>query len=126
VGSALIGNGIGRPAQQWNLDVQVDVDNAGSLGLAGLVLGDLLAVRDLDVRHNAGYRRGWTTVGVVVTTTSPRPGHGVGLMPILCVPDQYVSVQVQADTHVGVTAELLTSAVSASAVSTSALLTVER
>jgi hypothetical protein len=107
VGSALIGNGIGRPAHQWSLDVQLDAAAAGALGLAGLVLGDLLAVRNLDVRHNAGYRRGWTTVGVVVTTTSPRPGHGVGLMPILCVPERHVSVRMQPDTHAGVTADLL-------------------
>ncbi|HEY2674856.1 MAG TPA: DUF4438 domain-containing protein [Rugosimonospora sp.] len=107
VGSALIGNGIGRPAHQWNLDVQVDADGAAALGLAGLLLGDLLAVRDLDVRHNAGYRRGWTTIGVVVTTTSPRPGHGVGLMPILCVPAGHASLRVEPDAHTGVTAALL-------------------
>ena len=101
VGSALIGNGLGRPAHQWSLDVQVGES------LSKLALGDLLAVDNLDVRHNAGYRRGWTTVGVVVTTTSPRPGHGVSLMPILCGPPGSVSLDVDAETHTGVTAEAL-------------------
>jgi len=38
--------------------------------------GDLVAVSDLDVRYNMGYRRGWLTVGVVVHGASPLPGHG--------------------------------------------------
>lgn len=107
ISSALIGNGIGRPAHQWDLDVQVDEAGSAALGLARLALGDLLAVRNLDVRHNVGYRRGWTTVGVVVTTVSPRPGHGAGLMPFLCVPDALIDVSADPDSHVGVTTELL-------------------
>lgn len=108
VGSKLIGNGIGRPAHQWDLDLQVTTHTAATVGLEHLCIGDLVAVDGLDVRHNAGYRRGWVTVGVVTTTTSPRPGHGVGLMPILCVPQQVVSVDVQPVEHQGVTADLLT------------------
>lgn len=108
VESKLIGNGIGRPAHQWDLDLQVDFGNAEALGLSGLVIGDLVAVENLDVRHNTGFRRGWLTVGVVVTTTSPRPGHGAGLMPILCVPAASITVVVRPDGHTGVTAELLT------------------
>jgi hypothetical protein len=86
VPSALVGNGIGRPAELWDLDLSVDVAIAPPLGLAGLRLGDLVAVDDLDVRHNAGYRRGWRTVGIVVHGASPQPGHGPGLMPLLCAP----------------------------------------
>lgn len=108
VPSKLIGNGIGRPAHQWDLDLQVDATTAAAVGLEGLELGDLVAVDNLDVRHNAGYRRGWVTVGVVVATTSPRAGLGPGLMPILCVPQQVIDVTVQYTDHVGVTAELLT------------------
>jgi hypothetical protein len=110
VGPKLIGNGIGRPAHQWDLDLQVTADTAAGLGLEHLRTGDLVAVQDLDVRHNTGYRRGWVTVGVVDTTTSPRPGHGAGLMPILCVPGQVLDLDVQPVTHVGVTADLLTAA----------------
>ena len=107
VGSKLIGNGIGRPAQQWNLDLQVDARTAPSWQLDHLSIGDLIAVQNLDVRHNAGYRAGWTTVGVVLTTTSPRPGHGPAVMPILCLPSNQVICRVQADDHVGVTAAML-------------------
>ncbi len=107
VGSKLIGNGIGRPAQQWNLDLQVDASSAQRWGLEQLSIGDLLAVQNLDVRHNAGYRAGWTTVGVVLTTGSPRPGHGPALMPILCLPSDRVRCTVQATDHSGVTAATL-------------------
>lgn len=109
VGSKLIGNGIGRPAHQWDLDLQVDKAIATDHGLGALAIGDLVAVRNLDVRHNAGYRSGWLTIGVALTTTSPRPGHGVGLMPILCLPETAAQVEVRAEDHVGVTADILAS-----------------
>lgn len=107
VPSKLIGNGIGRPAHQWDLDLQVTASTAAALGLAKLAIGDLLAVQDLDVRHNAGFRRGWLTLGVAVTTGSPRPGHGVGVMPILCGPATAFEVDVRADDHVGITSSML-------------------
>ena len=109
VGSKIIGNGIGRPAHQWDLDLQVDADTAAGLGLEALAIGDLVAVDNLDVRHNVGYRSGWVTIGVAVTTTSPRPGHGVGLMPILSVPRAVLELDVRPDDHSGVTSELLAS-----------------
>ncbi|HET7326374.1 MAG TPA: DUF4438 domain-containing protein [Nocardioidaceae bacterium] len=84
--SRVVGNGVGRPVEQWDLDLQVDRDTAPTLGLSDLALGDLVAVTDLDVRHNAGYRRGWRTIGVVVHGASPQPGHGPGLMPLFCGP----------------------------------------
>ncbi|OFE14375.1 DUF4438 domain-containing protein [Humibacillus sp. DSM 29435] len=108
VGSEVVGNGLGRPAHQWDLDLQVDASNADRLGLHRLAIGDLVAVADLDVRRNAGYRRGWVTLGVVVTTTSPRPGHGVGMMPIFSAPRATVELEVRPDDHVGVSASLLT------------------
>jgi hypothetical protein len=83
VAGRLAGNGIGRPAQQWDVDLAFP---AGDPVLAVLRLGDLLAVSDLDVRHNIGYRRGWVTVGVVVHGDSPQPGHGPGLTPVLTGP----------------------------------------
>lgn len=110
VGSKLIGNGIGRPAHQWDLDLQVTADTSASLGLQQLRIGDLVAVQDLDVRHNTGYRRGWVTIGVVTTTVSPRPGHGAGLMPILCIPEHVLTLDLQPAHHVGVTADLLSAA----------------
>lgn len=79
----LAGNGIGRPAHQWDVDLAFP---AGDPVLAALRLGDLLAVTDLDVRHNIGFRRGWMTVGVIVHGDSLQPGHGPGLTPVLTGP----------------------------------------
>ena len=83
VPSRLAGNGIGRPAQMWDVDLAFP---AGDETLAALRLGDLLAIADLDVRHNMGFRRGWMTVGVVVHGDSPQPGHGPGVTPVLTGP----------------------------------------
>jgi hypothetical protein len=96
IGSYAIGNGVGRPVEQWDLDIQVDAATAPGLGLADLVLGDLVAVDDLDVRHNVGYRRGYRTIGIVVHGGSAQPGHGPGLMPILCGPAEAFDVRVDA------------------------------
>jgi len=104
--SHTIGNGVGRPIEQWDLDIQADVTVAASLGLADLRLGDLVAVDDLDVRHNAGYRRGYRTVGVIVHGASPQPGHGPGLMPILCGPRDALAVHMDAH-HRGLTEDAL-------------------
>ncbi|PKW26587.1 DUF4438 domain-containing protein [Phycicoccus duodecadis] len=79
----LAGNGVGRPAHQWDVDLAFP---AGDPVLAVLRLGDLVAVTDLDVRHNIGYRRGWVTVGVVIHGDSPQPGHGPGVTPVLTGP----------------------------------------
>jgi hypothetical protein len=106
IGSYAIGNGVGRPVEQWDLDIQVDASTAPGLGLADLVLGDLVAVDDLDVRHNAGYRSGYRTIGVVVHGGSAQPGHGPGLMPILCGPADGFDVRVDA-AHQGLTESAL-------------------
>lgn len=84
----LAGNGVGRPAHQWDVDLAFA---AGDPVLAVLRLGDLVAVTDLDVRHNIGYRRGWLTVGVVVHGDSPQPGHGPGVTPVLTGPASAVA-----------------------------------
>lgn len=105
--SFLAGNGIGRPAHQWDIDIQVDASSADQFALGKLRLGDLLAISNLDVRHNAGYRRGWTTVGLIVHGSSPQPGHGPGLMPILCGPTDRVSLRHETDSHQGLTFDAL-------------------
>jgi hypothetical protein len=104
--SHVVGNGLGRPAPMWDLDLSVTARNLVTW-TPRLLLGDLAAVRDLDVRHNAGYRRGWTTIGVVVHGGSPLPGHGPGLMPILCGPSEAIELHIDAQSHTGVTADLL-------------------
>lgn len=107
VPSKVAGNGIGRPAAAWDLDLQLTAGApAGDSqlpGADGLLLGDLVAVTDLDARHNMGYRRGWLTIGVVVHGTSPLPGHGPGITPLLTGPVSVLSPAVDATGHTGLT-----------------------
>jgi Domain of unknown function (DUF4438) len=110
VPSKLAGNGIGRPSVSWDLDLQLR--RAGAHGAdreAGdqdgeeLLLGDLVAVSDLDVRYNMGYRRGWLTVGVVVHGASPLPGHGPGITPVLSGPADALRARPDGAAHTGLT-----------------------
>jgi hypothetical protein len=96
VPSKLAGNGIGRPAVGWDLDLQLGADE-------DVLLGDLVAVADLDARFNLGYRRGWLTVGVIVHGASPLPGHGPGITPILTGPAEVLRAAPDPVGHVGLT-----------------------
>jgi plasmid stability protein len=128
----LAGNGIGRPAASWDLDLQLTADDLATGGPAGsaaagaasaggaaaggaaargvapagpeVLLGDLIAVTDIDARYNMGYRRGWLTVGVVVHGPSPLPGHGPGITPILTGPSAALQPLPDAAGHTGLTA----------------------
>lgn len=91
--SKLAGNGIGRPAVSWDVDLQA----------GGLRLGDLVAITGLDARHNMGYRHGWLTVGVVVHGASPLPGHGPGVTPILTCPAAVITIVEDGAGHSGLT-----------------------
>jgi hypothetical protein len=112
VPSRLAGNGIGRPAVGWDLDLQLPPPGPGGPQHAAsgdpppgdLALGDLVAVTDVDARYNMGYRRGWVTVGVVVHGASPLPGHGPGMTPILTGPAGALRPVPDAAGHAGLTA----------------------
>ena len=105
--SKLAGNGIGRPAAGWDLDLQLSAPGQQSGNGSGradrLLLGDLLAVSDLDARWNMGYRRGWLTVGLVVHGASPLPGHGPGITPILTGPAGVLQAEPDPAGHAGLT-----------------------
>jgi hypothetical protein len=103
--SRLAGNGIGRPSAAWDLDLQLPPPGPG--GGQDVVLGDLVAVTDIDARYNMGYRRDWVTVGVVVHGNSPQPGHGPGITPILTGPARALRAAPDAADHVGLTAAML-------------------
>jgi hypothetical protein len=106
VPSKLAGNGIGRPSASWDLDLQLAPPGAD--GAPGdLLLGDLIAVTDLDARWNMGYRRDWVTVGVVVHGGSPLPGHGPGITPILTGPAGALRPRPDPAGHVGLTGAVL-------------------
>ena len=98
----LAGNGLGRPAASWDLDLQLDSGYGEDLRL-----GDLVAIDDIDARFNMGYRSGWVSVGIVVHGSSPLPGHGPGMTPILTGPRSQVVARPDRDGHAGLTAGLL-------------------
>jgi hypothetical protein len=103
----LAGNGIGRPAASWDLDLQLTQPPDPTAMSGQVLLGDLVAVTDLDARYNMGYRRGWVTVGVIVHGASPQPGHGPGLTPILTGPATAIHAESDAERHAGLTLESL-------------------
>jgi uncharacterized protein DUF4438 len=99
VPSKLAGNGIGRPSASWDLDLQL----RGTPADSELLLGDLVAVTDIDARYNMGYRSGWLTVGLVVHGASPMPGHGPGITPILTGPADVLRARPGGGEHTGLT-----------------------
>jgi hypothetical protein len=103
VPARLAGNGLGRPAHGWCLDLQLATGSTG----ADLLLGDLVAVTDLDVRYNMGYRRDWLTIGVTGHGSSPLPGHGPGITPILCGPRRLLRARPDGAGHIGLTESAL-------------------
>jgi hypothetical protein len=102
----LAGNGVGRPSASWDLDLQLPPPGADG-GAGNLLLGDLVAVTDLDARWNMGYRRDWVTVGVVAHGGSPLPGHGPGITPILTGPAGALRLRPDPAGHVGLTGAVL-------------------
>lgn len=103
--SRVVGNGIGRPTPMWDLDLQLTLASAARFGADGLRLGDLVAITDIDARFNAGYRRGWVSVGLVVHGGSPQPGHGPGVTVILSGPADAFAINVDAAGHSGLREE---------------------
>jgi hypothetical protein len=80
----LLGNGVGRPAATWEVDIQSDdVDEIRRHGLTDLCIGDVVALTDWEAITVHGRRPGAVTIGVVVHGDSPQPGHGPGIQPVL-------------------------------------------
>jgi hypothetical protein len=113
--SKIVGNGIGRPTPMWDLDLQLTPATAARHEAAGLCLGDLVATTDLDARFNAGYRRGWLSVGLVGHGGSPQPGHGPGVTVIATGPASAFAVRADAAGHRGLSEAAVLEAVSAAA-----------
>jgi Domain of unknown function (DUF4438) len=104
--SRLAGNGLGRPAVAWDLDLQLTGQDEDSDD-APLRLGDLVAITDIDARYNLGYRRHWMTVGVIVHGASPLPGHGPGMTVILTGHESALLARPDGAGHTGLTASML-------------------
>jgi hypothetical protein len=96
------GNGLGRPAAAWCLDLQVTAADGIELRL-----GDLVAISDIDARYNIGYRRDWLTIGVLGHGASPLPGHGPGITVIATGPARSLRATDDGAGHTGLTASML-------------------
>jgi hypothetical protein len=80
----LMGSGVGHSAERGDYDVQTaDPGVLAEHGLAGLRLGDLVAIRDQDHSFGRGYRKGAMTVAVVSHSDSFIAGHGPGVTTLL-------------------------------------------
>jgi hypothetical protein len=102
IGAKRAGNGLGRPAAAWCLDLQLTAADG-----IGLRFGDLVAISDIDARYNIGYRRDWMTIGLLVHGSSPLPGHGPGITVILTGPARSLRPQDHGAGHAGLTASML-------------------
>jgi hypothetical protein len=76
----LMGAGVGGSAERSDYDIQT-ADRAvlEEHGLAGLRLGDIVAIRDHDDSFGHGYRRGAWTIASVAHGDSIMNGHGPGV-----------------------------------------------
>lgn len=84
----LAGAGLGLTSEGGSLHMQSS-DGAllSELGLDRLRLGDVVAFEDTDSRHNHGYLRGATAIGVVASTDGPRAGYGPGIAVLMTAPE---------------------------------------
>ena len=83
----MVGAGAGLTSEGGSLHVQsTDRAELERHGLAGLRLGDVVAVADTDSRYNHGYLRGALSIGIVGQTDGPRAGYGPGLTIVMTAP----------------------------------------
>lgn len=86
----LMGAGLGMSSEWANCDVMLTrPETIDRLGLGGLRIGDLVAMRDQDHRYGRGYRRGWLAIGVVAHGIGVVAGHGTGVLTIMSGPQEY-------------------------------------
>ena len=88
----------------WDLDIQLYELPAG---VSDIKIGDLAAISNLYARFNAGYRKGWISIGLIVHGSSPQPGHGPGVTIFASGPEKEFSLSVEPEEHNGLTSEKL-------------------
>jgi Domain of unknown function (DUF4438), N-terminal/Domain of unknown function (DUF4438), C-terminal len=86
----LMGAGLGMSSEWANCDVMfTHRDTVERLGVEGLRLGDVVAMRDQDHRFGRGFRRGMCAIGVVAHGGHGGiPGHGTGVVTIMSGPSE--------------------------------------
>ncbi len=92
----VMGMGSGRVSAITSVALQNGTDG----DLAGLRLGDLVAVRDWDATYYTGYREGALTVGVVACGDSPILGNGPGVTLLLSAPGGVIEPEVDSGANI--------------------------
>ena len=93
----VVGMGSGRVSATTSVALQTEGDGES---LAGLRLGDLVAIRDWDATYYTGFREGALTVGVVACGDSPMLGNGPGVTLLTSAPDGRLIPEVDADANI--------------------------
>jgi hypothetical protein len=93
----VVGMGSGRVSATTSVALQTEGDGES---LAGLRLGDLVAIRDWDATYYTGFREGALTVGVVACGDSPVLGNGPGVTLLTSAPDGRLIPEVDADANI--------------------------
>ncbi|MHC4479662.1 MAG: DUF4438 domain-containing protein [Planctomycetota bacterium] len=83
--AAIMGSGLGRSHTfSGDYDIQLfDEQVVERCGLAGLKLGDIVAVEDAEHTFGRVYRSGAVSIGVVVHSRCATAGHGPGLTSLM-------------------------------------------
>jgi len=80
----LMGSGVGHSPERGDYDIQThDREVLAEHGLAGLRLGDLVAIRDQDHSFGRGYRKGGWVIASVSHSDSFIAGHGPGVTTLM-------------------------------------------
>ncbi len=85
VPARIMGSGIGAAhSNSGDYDIQLfDQPTVEEYGLAGLRLGDFVAITDADATYGRIYRTGSMVIGIVVHSDCVLAGHGPGVMVVM-------------------------------------------
>ena len=84
--ACLIGSGVGRrePGYTGDVDIMTTDDRLNKeYGLNDLRFGDIVLIEDFDSSYGRGYRKGASTLGVVVHGATYTNGHGPGVSTLM-------------------------------------------
>jgi len=83
--ASLMGSGLGAMTA-WSGDYDLTSQDPAlleELGLDGLRLGDIVAIKDASASYGWSFRRGAVTIGVVIHSDSKISGHGPGITTLM-------------------------------------------
>lgn len=103
----LMGSGIGGNSERGDYDIMTgDREALAEHGLDKLRLGDFVAITDHDNRYGRGYRRGATTVGVIVHADCFQAGHGPGVLPLFTALEPVIQPEIDPDANLAIMLDL--------------------